>query len=58
MEINSNLLEIKDYTDEGYCPVIDYNKWRVAILNYCENYCLTILNKCRNMMKLIKYLYS
>lgn len=32
MGINSNLLEIKEYTDEGYSPVIDYDKWRVAVL--------------------------
>lgn len=31
-----NLLEIKEYTSEGYKPVVDYESWRVAILNYCE----------------------
>ena len=36
MDINSNLLEIKEYTEEGYSPVIDYESWRVAILNYCR----------------------
>ncbi|MFP4016283.1 MAG: cupin domain-containing protein [Halanaerobiales bacterium] len=33
---DKNLLEIKEYYGEGYKPVIDYDKWRVAILNYCE----------------------
>lgn len=36
MNINNNLLEIKEYLGEGYSPVIDYESWRVAILNYCE----------------------
>ncbi len=30
------LLEVKAYTEEGYAPVIDYESWRVAVLNYCE----------------------
>jgi mannose-6-phosphate isomerase-like protein (cupin superfamily) len=36
MRIDERLLEIKEYTGEGYKPVIDYEAWRVAILNYCE----------------------
>jgi ureidoglycolate hydrolase len=36
MTIDERLLEIKEYTGEGYKPVIDYEAWRVAILNYCE----------------------
>jgi mannose-6-phosphate isomerase-like protein (cupin superfamily) len=36
MKIDERLLEIKEYTGEGYKPVIDYEAWRVAILNYCE----------------------
>jgi ureidoglycolate hydrolase len=35
MAINEKLLEVKDYLEEGYKPVIDYGQWRVAILNYC-----------------------
>jgi hypothetical protein len=34
MSINESLLEIREYTGEGYSPVIDYSAWRVAILNY------------------------
>lgn len=29
-------IEISSYEGEGYQPVIDYQSWRVAILNYCE----------------------
>ena len=29
-------LEIKEYTGDGYKPIIDYETWRVAILRYCE----------------------
>lgn len=36
MDINESLLAIKKYTDEGYSPVVDYDKWRVAVLNYCD----------------------
>lgn len=30
------LLEVRDYDKEGYSPVVDYEKWRVAILNFSE----------------------
>ncbi len=36
MREQNDLLEIKEYTKEGYSPVIDFGTWRVAILNYCE----------------------
>lgn len=29
-------IEIKEYTEVGYSPVIDYESWRVAILNYID----------------------
>ena len=29
-----NLLEIHEYTGEGYRPLVDYDSWRVALLNY------------------------
>lgn len=29
-------IEIKEYTEPGYAPVIDYESWRVAVLNDCE----------------------
>ena len=36
MNISEKLLEIKEYIEEGYKPVVDYESWRVAILNYCD----------------------
>lgn len=36
MDISKELLEVKDYTGEGYSPVVDFESWRVAILNYCD----------------------
>ncbi len=34
--MNPNLLEISDYTGEGYQPLVDYEQWRVAILRYID----------------------
>lgn len=34
--INESLLEIRQYSGEGYRPLIDYKTWRVAILKYCD----------------------
>lgn len=34
--MNSEYIEISSFEGEGYLPVIDYQSWRVAILNYCE----------------------
>ncbi|MBF8436260.1 hypothetical protein I0Q91_04145 [Halanaerobiaceae bacterium Z-7014] len=36
MNIEQKLLDIKTYSEEGYRPVIDYDSWRVAVLNYCD----------------------
>lgn len=33
MPIPQNLLEIREYPGEGYKPLVDYEKWRVAMLN-------------------------
>lgn len=32
MPIPESLLEIRDYTGEGYRPLIDFGAWRVAVL--------------------------
>ena len=32
--IDPELLEIHEYTGDGYRPIIDYGAWRVAILRY------------------------
>ena len=29
-------IEVKEYLEPGYAPVIDYGAWRVAVLNDCE----------------------
>jgi hypothetical protein len=34
MAIDESLLEVHEYTDAGYRPLVDYEAWRVAILNY------------------------
>lgn len=34
--MKSDLIEIKEYKEAGYKPVVDYGEWRVAVLNYCE----------------------
>jgi hypothetical protein len=34
MTINETLLEVREYTGDGYRPIIDYGAWRVAILRY------------------------
>lgn len=34
--IDETLLEVRGYDGEGYCPLIDYGGWRVAILRYLD----------------------
>ena len=34
--MDEKLLEIREFIDPGYQPVIDFETWRVAILNYLE----------------------
>jgi len=36
MKNKSDLIEIKEYSGEGYKTIIDYDTWRVALLKYCE----------------------
>lgn len=36
MTIPISLLEIHEYCGEGYKPLIDYEKWRVAVLRYID----------------------
>jgi len=36
MTIPKNLLEVSQYTGEGYLPLVDFNSWRVAVLNYID----------------------
>lgn len=34
--MNSHLLEMSEYDEVGYSPLIDFQSWRVAILNYID----------------------
>ncbi len=34
MTVDEKLLEVREYKDDGYQPIVDYGAWRVAILNY------------------------
>lgn len=34
--MDEKLLEIREFVDPGYQPVIDFGAWRVAILNYLD----------------------
>jgi len=34
--MDENILEVREYADEGYKPLVDFNDWRVAILNYID----------------------
>jgi len=34
--IPNKLIEVGEYTGEGYRPVVDYGSWRVAVLNYSD----------------------
>lgn len=34
--MDNNLLEVREFHDPGYRPVIDFGEWRVAILNYLD----------------------
>lgn len=45
-------IEVREYTGEGYQPVIDYQTWRVAILNYIDEL------EVPNIEKMQKHLLS
>jgi len=34
--MDEKLIEIHEFTDPGYRPIIDFGEWRVAILNYLD----------------------
>ncbi|MDF2614551.1 MAG: WxcM-like protein [Clostridia bacterium] len=43
--MNSADIEISEYKGEGYKPMIDYGKWRVAVLRYCDELVATAIEK-------------
>lgn len=34
--MDKKYIDILQYEEEGYKPMIDFEKWRVAVLRYCE----------------------
>lgn len=34
--MDESVLEIREYNELGYKPLVDYGEWRVAILNYID----------------------
>jgi hypothetical protein len=36
MTISESLLEIREYNEVGFQPLVDYGEWRVAMLNYID----------------------
>jgi hypothetical protein len=36
--IPESLIEIREHNEPGYMPLIDYQAWRVALLNYTADY--------------------
>jgi ureidoglycolate hydrolase len=35
--MDESLLEIRDYTGDGYRPLVDYGAWRVALLRFADD---------------------
>ena len=48
MHMNSNEIEVSEYTDEGYRSLVEYGDWRVAILNYIDE---LEINNLKTMQK-------
>jgi hypothetical protein len=34
--MNNHQIEVREYSEAGYAPVVDHQSWRVAILNYID----------------------
>lgn len=37
MPVPARLLKIKNYCGDGYKPVVDFEAWRIAVLNYIDD---------------------
>jgi ureidoglycolate hydrolase len=37
MTIDERLLEVRQHNEPGYLPMVDFEGWRVAVLNFAEN---------------------
>jgi len=42
MEVK-DLVEIFQFQNEGYLPIVDFENWRVAVLKFCEELCVSNL---------------
>ena len=47
--ISEQLLEVREHTQKGYRPVIDYGGWRVAVLNHAEEL------RCENLTEMQRH---
>jgi hypothetical protein len=36
MPLSEDMLVVREYTGEGYLPLVDYGGWRVAVLRYTD----------------------
>lgn len=43
--ISESLLEIREHNEPDYMPLIDYQSWRVALLNYTADYLPEKINR-------------
>lgn len=34
--VSEKLLEVREHSDPGYLPLVDFEAWRVAVLNFAE----------------------
>ena len=37
--IPERMLEVRTYTGAGYMPLVDFKSWRVALMNFREEFC-------------------
>src|SRR5512136_1724442 len=37
MQIDETLLEVREYEEEGYRPLVRFGAWRVAVLNFIDD---------------------
>ena len=35
--MNESLLEVREYSGDGYSPLVDYGAWRVALLRFADD---------------------
>ncbi|WP_246615003.1 hypothetical protein [Agarivorans litoreus] len=49
--MSSHLVEVSDYNAAGYSPVVDFQTWRVAILNYIDELETELINNFQCHLK-------